>query len=438
MSLQSIPRNPFFFDTPVPPEHFVGRTSEIAIAFDQIYNRSHLAIWGGPGMGKTSFLEKLASPQTWEENGLDPSQAVIVLLSCENIYHFTPSGFWQEVLSLLKDKLDDKPTLQAEIAKLIEEGKTTKDSLHLILRKLGKQKRFLVLLVDDYDVALRENEQYSYDEMEQFLSECRNLAVHSRERQYFSMIVTSLKRLNELGPELNPSKSPWYNHYLFQRLKPFNNNEIAQLLSPLRTPELRDAIREIADGNPSLLQIAGFLLYRELKTGKVPDLQAFIDDFESTTIQIFQNMWARATEVEQVLLMLMAFFNIESSLYQTKRFDLTGIDVIFSQREREFSKLEEQGVIVHQVNDEQKMMYSFTSSIMERWVIQQLWNTDEESLKARQKVFLNLMSHHQANKLTDAIRWLGQYKNDVISTLKLIPQGMDVLLKFFDGIEICN
>ncbi len=432
MSLQSIPRNPFFVGKPVPPEHFVGRTSEIAAAFDQIYNRSHLAIWGGPGMGKTSFLEKLAYSQTWEEHGLDPSQAVIVLLSCESIYPFTPSGFWQEVLSLLQDKLDDKPALQAEIGQLIEEGKTTKDSLRWILHKLGKQDKFLVLLVDDYDAALHENKQYTHKEMEQFLSECRNLAVQSRERQYLSMIVTSLQRLNELGPQLNPTKSPWYNHYLFQRLKPFNNAEIAQFISPLRTPEVRDAIREIADGHPTLLQIAGFLLYRELKTDKVPDLQSFTDEFESSTTQIFQTIWSRATEVEQTLLMLIALSNLEGLLHEKRQFDLSGIDLIFSQRERELSKLEEQAVIAHKVN-KQTRMYSFTSSIMETWMIQQVCNVDEESLKSRQKVFLNLMSHKQAEKLTNAILWLGKHKDYVISNFKLIPQGMDVLLKLFVG-----
>ena len=48
--------NPFFPGKPVPTESFIGRKSEINFAFDQIYNRSHFAIWGGPGMGKSSFL----------------------------------------------------------------------------------------------------------------------------------------------------------------------------------------------------------------------------------------------------------------------------------------------------------------------------------------------------------------------------------------------
>lgn len=75
--------NPFFSHIPVPPEYFIGRKSEITAAFDTIHARSHLAIWGGPGMGKTSYLNKIACPQTWEKYGLDSSGAVIVLFSCQ-------------------------------------------------------------------------------------------------------------------------------------------------------------------------------------------------------------------------------------------------------------------------------------------------------------------------------------------------------------------
>ncbi|MDQ2099140.1 MAG: hypothetical protein QQW96_16015 [Tychonema bourrellyi B0820] len=114
--------NPFNVGKPVPPELFVGRSYEIAAAFDQINNRTHFALWGGSGMGKTSFLELLASPQVWNKNGLDPSQAAIVLLNCENIIPFTPSGFWREVLSLMKDKLDSEPGLQGEIETLLGQG----------------------------------------------------------------------------------------------------------------------------------------------------------------------------------------------------------------------------------------------------------------------------------------------------------------------------
>lgn len=405
-------QNPFIVGKAVPPERFVGRESEIASAFDQIYNRSHLAIWGGPGMGKTSFLQKLESPQAWEDHGMDSSEALIIRFSCESIVPFTPSKFWEEILNLLKEKLEGESALQAEIDTILQAGEKTKDSLRQVLRKLGRQSKYLVLLIDDFDVALNTNEQYDEDAMQRFLSECRNLAVHSAEGQHLSMIVTSLKRLNELGPKLNPNASPWYNHYLFLRLKTFNNTEIDHILQILRIPDLREAIRENTGGHPSLLQISGFLLYRDLLVANAPNVNKFVSDFESATQQIYQNIWDRCSEIEQTLLMLMALSALKGRLHKQKQFDVSGIELIFSQSERELIKLEEQGVVTHTV-DEGNNIYSFTSSTMERWVIQELQQTDDKWLQAREKLFLNLMSRQQLEKLTTAIKWLWKNQDKI-------------------------
>ncbi|BAY88255.1 MULTISPECIES: ATP-binding protein [unclassified Tolypothrix] len=421
-----MPNNPFTIGQPVSPENFVGRTTEISAALDQIYNHGSLAIWGGPKMGKSSFLEKLAAPQYWEENQGESSKAVIVLLSCENIKPFSGPLFWREVLSILKDQLDDEPTLQADIEKLLAAGQTTKDSLRQVLRKLGKQKKFLVLLVDDYDTALYPKEDYTETAMEVFLSECRNLAYHAPERKHLSMVVTSLKRLNELGPKLNPNASPWYNHYLFQSLKPFTNNDFEQLLKIANIsiePKLQEAIREITGGYPTLLQIACSLLYRELEKGegKTLDIAAFARGFESDTKHIFQNIWQRCSEVEQTLLMLMALSGLKGRLHKKIKFDLSDIDLIFTQRVRELTNLEEQGIILRTKNaNEQAEIreYAFTSSIMERWVIQEIWNTDEAELQKRKIVFLNLMSHQQLEKFTTAIHWVWKHKDEIPSTLE--------------------
>ncbi|AOY84712.1 MULTISPECIES: ATP-binding protein [Moorena] len=413
-------QNPFTYGQPVSPERFVGRRSEIQAAFDQIYNRSNLAIWGGPAMGKTSFLELLASPQVWKQYGQDPSQAVMVLLSCESIQPFTASGFWQEVFNLLKKELDGEPELQEEIDTLLDQGKATTRGMRQVLRQLGKRHKFLLLLVDDYDWALRPNPHYSHAEMETFLTECRSIAYHSRERRYLSMIVASLRRLNELGPALNPNSSPWYNHYLFQSLKPFTDPDIDQLMAGMPiTPTLRELIQDIAGGHPALLQIAGFLLYRELKTGKVPDAQAFARDFEGKTRQIFETIWKRCSEVEQTLLMLMALFKLEGRLHHKKHFDLRGIDVIFSQHQRELTNLAEQGVIITNQSsnqDSKKPDYVFTSSIMEGWVIQELWQTDNPIVGDRER-FLNLISHTQLQKVTKTINWLSANQKTVKTAL---------------------
>ncbi|MBE9002738.1 ATP-binding protein [Nostoc sp. LEGE 12447] len=427
--------SPFFPGKPVPPKHFVGRSMEIAAAFDQINNRSHMAIWGGPGLGKSSFLELLTSPQVWKEHGLesDLSQAVIVLLSCESINPFTSSGFWQEVLSCLKDELESEPALQTEIQSFLDKGQTTKESLRQILRKLGKKhNKFLVLLVDDYHIALIPNQQYSEPDMEVFLSECRNLAVHSQERQYLSMIVTSLKRLSELGMKLNPNASPWYNHYLFQPLKPFSDQEVDQLIIKVLNIDIQAAqtfkpvILAIAAGHPGLLQIVGSLLFRKLRTGELPNEEAIIKEVESTTKQIFQNIWDRCSEQEQTLLMLLALFNLKGRLHKKVKFDLSGIDLIFTQKERDFSNLEEQGIVVS-VEKEGKRVYSLASSIMQQWIIQEIWNTDNDLLHKRQHVFINLMSREQVEKVTNAINWLWKHKDEVPSNVEWIVKVIAAL-----------
>ncbi|NEN97717.1 MAG: ATP-binding protein, partial [Moorea sp. SIO3I7] len=391
--------NPFVVGAPVPPDRFVGRQSEILAGFNQISNRSNLAIWGGPGMGKTSFLELLASPDVWKEYGQDPSQAVMVLLSCESIQPFTASGFWQEVLTELIYKLDSEPDLQTEIETLLDHGKATARAMPQVLRKLGKHNKFLVLLVDDYDAALRENPHYTQADMEAFLSECRSIAYHSRERRYLSMIVTSLRRLNELGPSLTPDKSPWYNHYLFRSLKPLTETEVEQLMASIPiTPALRNVIKDRAGGHPALLQIAGSLLFRALRTGKLPDTETFIKEFESQTRHIFQNIWQRCSDVEQGLLILMAWSKLKGGLEQKitidlSDIDLTKIDVIFSQHQRELTNLVEQGVIIDQ--DQEQLgngRYSFASLGMEQWVIQEIQTSDQALVQKWQTILLKLMN----------------------------------------------
>jgi hypothetical protein len=66
---------------------------------------------------------------------------------------------------------------------------------------------------------------------------------------------------------------------------------------------------------------------------------------------------------------------------------------------------------------------------MERWVIQEIWNSDRVFLQERQRVFLNLMSHGQVKKFQTAIKWLWTNKNEVPSTLEWLTK----LVAAFNG-----
>lgn len=381
-------------------------------------------------MGKSSFLQMLASAQAWQLRGYDPTNTVIVLLSCLDVNPFTADGFWREVLSLVKDELSFAPDLQQQVGEMLQQGDTNKESLRRVLRDLGELGKLMLLLVDDYDAALYPHDGYSEADIESFLSDCRNLASHSRVKQHLSMVVTSVRRLNELGPRLKASGSPWYNHYLFQPLKPFTDNEAAALLGALpMTPTLRDSIREMCDGHPALLQTAGYFLYRELRVGHVPDAEAFARDFQSSTEHFLADIWALSNETEQTLMMLIALSGLRGRS-QKKRYVLEDVDIIFSQKERELTDLAERGVVVRRVENG-KPIYTFASSMLEWWVLKELENSDEEWLQQRQRVFLNLMSRKRAENLTKAIRWLWQHKEELPSILEWLGRLSAALPKGF-------
>jgi phosphatidylethanolamine-binding protein (PEBP) family uncharacterized protein len=419
-------RNPYSPNGHVPPDDFIGRKAEIATAFDQIANRGHVAVWGEPKIGKSSFLKKLAFPPVWHEQGLDPSKAVVVLLTCLVIHPFTAAGFWREVLNILQHQLENDAGLQTEVTALLEQGQANRDGFGRILQKLGQQGKFLVLLVDDYDAALHPHVQYTEADIEAFVNECRSFTLSYGKSQYFSMIVSSTRRLDEFGTTISSSNgSPWFNHYLFLPLKPFTEPEINDLLKAM-TPNLRQGIQRLTGRNPALLQLSAYLLYqeRELRTGNLPDAEALARQFESMTRQIFEIAWKRSSADAQTLLMLIALSELKGRI-PGRQFDLSGLDIVFSQKERELRSLEDRGLIVSTKEGSLKK-YAFDSAIMERWAIQELLNSDDEQLQKRQKVLLGI-NQQQADKVTAAARWLWSHKDQVPSIIKLAVDATDLL-----------
>ena len=151
--------NPFFVGGAVPTTHFVGRSAEVSEIFSHIGNKSHLAIHGSPGLGKSSLLSAVARPETWQTRGLDPNVATVVSLNCGDYWPFTRQVFWRALL----ERLDN--TGDAALQQLVTAGlnKTTpgRDDLQKVLALFLRQNRLLVMLLDDFDAALRPGENHS-------------------------------------------------------------------------------------------------------------------------------------------------------------------------------------------------------------------------------------------------------------------------------------
>jgi hypothetical protein len=410
--------NPFYVSGPVPSAYFVGRSSEIKIAFDQISKRAHAAFYGGSGTGKSSFLQRLTESETWQERRLEISKCYIVSLNCTDINPFTSSNFFRGILELLKEQTDGQPDLRAEVEASLLEKEVEKGDLRRILRKIGGEDKFLLLLLDQFDAALIASEDYTENDMLVFLNEFRNLSVGGPGIP-LSTIVTSFRSIPELGPELRSSGSPWYNHYLCHALSPFSEQEITQhfftvgapLCIPLE-PKVQTAVLQLTGGNPALLQNAFYLLHDMMQAAQsieAIDLKVFAEKFIGRAEHFFRDTWAFSNDAEQVLLILIALQLQEGRLSDRSQYSLKDIDRVFSQRSRELLDLVERGII-QKVESEAETTYKFASSLMEWWVIQEIHNSDEAELERREKVFFKWMSREQADQIKSVVRQVWSQK----------------------------
>ena len=425
-----MPPTKFFPYDLVPPDKFVGRTSELYTIFDQINNRGHAAIYGSYGMGKSSLLNYIKSPNFWEEKGLNFSEALIVYYICEA--PFTPKSFWQEVLKELRNEAEGDSDLQSQIDELLKAETIEIRDIRKILRHIGKKDKFLLLLLDDYHVILSTPENYINNldkskEIQTFLSGLRNLAVHSTEGQYFSTVVAAFQKLDELGPEIPRGGSPWYNHYLYVDLKPFSQEDIDRyFFDPneifcISIPEniQKEKVLEITGKYPILLQHAGYIFS---KLEQDINISTFKAKFKNQTEQIFKDIWRDLTADEQNLLLRIVIDNLNGEV-SGKSYSVDDIDKVFDRNRYTLTNLQQKGVIYK--NPEQDK-YNFSSSLMEDLVVQEFSEkiSDPREEKILFEKFGIKFTEKQANKV----------KKNVPSIIKI----GGAIIKIISGINPFN
>ncbi|MGK7872631.1 MAG: AAA family ATPase [Xenococcaceae cyanobacterium] len=365
--INEIGANPFVVVGPVPPENFVGRKREIAIAFDQILNRSHLAISGDLGMGKSSLLQYLASPKAWHErNGEDElANAVIILLNCAKITPFTPSAFWENILSSLQKKFEGNDLIEYMLKDSLEKNKVESSDLEKVLRQMKRlmEQQFLVLLIDNYDVALNPNKNYTEDEMIVFLSQMRR----QTQIENLSTVVTSTQPLHRYDvPPIGGS--PFYYNYYFKRLEPLKDNEVNSLFAKMPfelDDKIRTNIREFADGYPVLLQRVLNLLYNTLSNTREPfDLKSFKKECIEQTDFILPHIWEVCTQVQRQYLMCLALS--DSGIPASHQYSRRAIDNFLIHKQKIGDELANRGIIKRKTQGDREF-YEFKFLLMKRW-----------------------------------------------------------------------
>ena len=205
------------------------------IIFSQIQRGNHIDVYGEHGMGKTSLLHYIASPEVWRKYGLEPSQVLVVYVDCQVLMPFSPKLFWQSILLELEGLMEGDTEVSKLIAYIQSMETISWQDLRKLFQILNKRGRFLVLLLDEFDVALQPHEGYSEGNIRALRRDMCNIIPDNLQRDLLSYVVaTRQNRLSDVGPSLTES-DVWYRYYPYEflLLKPFDENETRELLAKM-------------------------------------------------------------------------------------------------------------------------------------------------------------------------------------------------------------
>jgi len=273
--MEHISGNPFIYGGPVPPSYFIGREDEVRLTFDQVASpaRGSVAISGDRRIGKTSLLQYVCDPTIIENWGLSLEEYLFVYLDCPTIGRFTPSRFWQRILTLLLRQVrETSPTSLVETIEDVLEGETiTNTDFEIILDEIYKTGRVLALLLDEFEWVIDPEDERT---TRVFLSGLR--ALTARRPRMLSLIVATREELTILCRLIKFSTSPFYNNFVFKRLRPFTKEEVNQLIDTyLKDSDIaftnrdKEFVYEVSGGHPYWAQHACYELFeRYLEEGR--------------------------------------------------------------------------------------------------------------------------------------------------------------------------
>jgi hypothetical protein len=421
--------NPFYISGSIPSERFAGRDQMIGTAFDHIVMRRNAAFYGISGIGKSSLLRFISAESAWQKYGaeLDISCFYPVFIDCLSIFPFTTQKFFRQILESLAVQLSENIELSALISSVLVQDGIDRGDLGRVLGQIERDKKTLLLLLDDFDCALAPHSLHSDEQILALLSDLRALAIHG---SHFVTFITAYRAVFDISPPIvRNTPSPWYNQYSSNYLEPFDDREIEEIffqsdshLAISDIPEkLKAAVLAMTYGHPALLQHAGHLLHEAFQSkDDFPSPKIFAENLLVRTEHLFQNIWRCSTEKEQVLLMLFVINNQEGRRLNLRNFKLRNLDGILSQYAKELVYLKRGGTLIESADTWGKPQYAFASSIMEWWVLQEIVKDDGASLKKYEMVFLSLMNQEQMDNMKKICAHAWKAKDDLASFIERI------------------
>jgi tetratricopeptide (TPR) repeat protein len=388
-------RNPFVVGGVVPPQQFVGRSTGVSQVIHAVSTGGHVAIFGESTMGKSSLLHYVASPISLERHGVKPDPFVFVNVDCPSLELFSPVKLWEYVAGDMEKRFNSDAQIVEAAAQLRATAIEQPPNLSSLLRVLATRGRKVVLLLDDFDVALAVREDYSQEDVQRFLRYLRSVMT---DRASISIVIATRKSPPELVPSPT-AESPWYNYYIFVRLKPFDDSEVAELAAQLPArfapePGVKEWARLISGDWPYLLQ-AAFSVYFSLRSQDRPfEMADATAEVASTAETIFPMIWEDCSKQEQMLLTLLALRDWERRT-EAAQAAFREYDLVLSQYDPDLENMQNRGLVVSHQRDR----YVLRSSLMAWWIIKRIEGLRQEELAQHSLVFFQFLNQHRATEL---------------------------------------
>ena len=400
--------NPFIRKGIVPPEKVIADQRRSNRLFSPLtVEGGQLAVCGERSMGKSSLLNYIAHPpEDWLNDHFQ--NHIFVAFNCQDtVIPFTPANFWYQVIFHLDRKIEDGPLKELCQTLLTQEGSELDcRDVHNILDVAAQERKRIVLVLDDFDSLI-----WTYsDQIENtrtFLQGLRSLT--TRDSNKANLVIATRCSLEELCKPLSSLYiSPFSNGFWGYRLQLFRESELNQLLQwmdetdqPPFSHEEEKYIRHLSGLHPRLIQIAAAEIFDQRLEAGAPldDLTPVGERFKSEAGNVFRELWGAATEVERMLLMLIALQEQDGKIPEC-RYDLSDLPAIFSQRERELIELVDRGLIRKQ-RDLPK--WEIFSPVFDWWVLKEIESENPEEVANHRRVWGNLLTQRQVGKVVHAV-----------------------------------